>query len=326
MKINRVIPFASCLASLIMVMTYVSCSEKAAEDEKTDAATTETTTTDTTTETGTGTGTDTGTGTGTGTGSTTSCTAIANTTATATLSTNGCALLTRDVSSCKASREAQGLTGFWLKFSCTVTLTRTGNTVKIATNSIPDNKSYYYNSTDVCYSAWTSSSRHANPNKIASQTISMTVPFAPTVAGSATATPDGAIGVALNGVAIFDNTAAPGDDIYTEEATFDICDGHPERTGKYHYHSEPTSISNTDDAFVGVLRDGFPVYGRNDKATGAVATGLDAQGGKTGITVDSPTTGVYHYHTNLQTNGTASVYFLTKGAYSGTPGACTGCL
>ena len=258
--------------------------------------------------------------------STTSCSWTDNTTATTTLNSYGCPLLTRDVSSCKASREAQGLSGFWLKFSCNVTLTKSGSNVTIATKSIPDYKSFYYTSTDICYEAFTSTTRKANPNGIAAQTISMVVPYAPTAATTATATPDGAIGIAVNGVAIFDNEAAPGDDIYKEELTFDKCDGHPEVTGKYHYHSEPGSISNTDSVFVGVLRDGFPVYGRNEYATGTTATGLDNYGGKTGTTVDSPTTAVYHYQTNLQTNGTASVYFLTKGYYTGTPGTCTGCL
>ena len=258
--------------------------------------------------------------------SSTSCSLTANTTATTTTNSYGCPLLTRDVSSCLASRTAQGLSGFWLKFSCNVTLTKSGSNVIVSTNDIPDYKSYYYNTTDACYEAFSSTARKANPNLISSQTISMTIPYAPTAASSATATPDGAIGVAVNGVAIFDNTAAPGDDIYNEEATFDKCDGHPEKTGKYHYHSEPGPISNSDTAFVGVLRDGFPVYGRNDYETGAVATGLDSQGGKTGKTVDSTTTSVYHYQTNLQTNGTKSVYFLTLGYYKGTPGACTGCL
>lgn len=258
--------------------------------------------------------------------STTSCSLTENTTASSTVNTYGCPLLTRDTTSCKASREAQGLSGFWLKFSCSVTLTKSGSNVTIATKSMPDYKSYYYSSTDICYEAFSSTARAANPNSIASQTISMVVPYAPTVATTATATPDGAIGIALNGVAIFDNTAAPGDDIYNEEKTFDKCDGHPEKTGKYHYHSEPGPISNNDYAFVGILRDGFPIYGRKEYATGTTATGLDSYGGKTGTTVDSPSTAVYHYQTNLQTNGTASVYFLTKGYYSGTPGTCTGCL
>lgn len=254
-----------------------------------------------------------------------SCSATDNTTASATTTSYGCALLTRDTSSCKESREAQGLSGFWLKFSCNVTLTKNGSNVVIATTDIPDSKSYYYNTSDVCYEAWTSTARHSNPNKIATKTISMTVPYAPTAAASATATPEGAIGVALNGVIIYDNSAAPGDDIYNEEATFDKCDGHPDVSSTYHYHSEPGSITNDDSNFVGVMRDGFPIYGRRDYVSNATVTGLDAQGGTSSKTVDSPDTDVYHYNLNLQTNGTKSVYFISAGYYKGTPGTCTGC-
>lgn len=254
----------------------------------------------------------------------TSCTPALNTTATTTTNTYGCPLLTRDVSSCKDSRTAQGLSGFWLKFSCNVTLTKSGSNVILSSKNLPDYKSYYYSSTDNCYEAFSSTARKANPNYISTQTLQLTVPYAPTAASSTTTTSEGVIGMALNGVAIFDNTAAPGDDIYNEEATFDKCDGHPEQASRYHYHTEPSSISNDDANFIGVMRDGIPIYGRKDTATGTTVTGL-TNGAKTGVTVDSTTTGVLHYHANYQSNGTKTAYFLSAGAYVGTPGACTGC-
>jgi hypothetical protein len=253
------------------------------------------------------------------------CALTANTEATDKLSTYGCALRTRDTSSCKASREAQGLSGFWLKFSCAVTLEKSGDSVTLTTTNLPDHPSYYFSSSDACYEAFTSDVRAANPNLIASQTITMTVPYAPAAADSAEATPGGVIGLALNGISLYDNEAAPGDDIYKEERTFDKCDGHPDMSSRYHYHTEPSSITNADDNFIGVMRDGFPIYGRVDSETGAEATGLDESGGKTGKTVDSPETAVYHYHVNLQSNGTDSAYFLSAGSYKGTPGECTGC-
>lgn len=253
------------------------------------------------------------------------CSLTDNTTETATVSTYGCPLLTRDTTSCEASRTAQGLSGYWLKFSCRVTLTKSGSNVIITTDNQPDYKSSYFQTSNACYSSFSSNVRHGNPNVISSKSISITVPYAPTAAGSATATPEGAIGVALNGVVIYDNSAAPGDDIYQEELTFDKCDGHPDVSSTYHYHTEPSSITSTDSKFIGVMRDGFPIYGRNDYATGTTVTGLDSAGGKTSTTVDSPSTPVYHYHVNLQTNGTDSAYFISAGYYKGTPGACTGC-
>jgi hypothetical protein len=136
------------------------------------------------------------------------------------------------------------------------------------------------------------------------------------------------VGLALNGVPIFGNFAAPGDDIYEEAQTFDRCGAHPQNTGKYHYHGEPYAISYDDSNFIGVMRDGYPVYGRRDPD--ASLPTLDAYGGHTGVTVDSPSTPVYHYHVNEQTStnpGTLGEmqWFLTTGTFRGTPGACTGC-
>jgi hypothetical protein len=97
----------------------------------------------------------------------------------------------------------------------------------------------------------------------------------------------------------------------------------------YHYHSEPYSISYNDSNFIGVFRDGYPLYGRKDM-DGSTPT-VDAYGGHTTVTADSPSTPVYHYHLNLQTS-TASTsagkqeWFLTTGTWRGSAtGSCTGC-
>ena len=118
------------------------------------------------------------------------------------------------------------------------------------------------------------------------------------------------------------NFAAPGDDIFQEAATFDACGGHPQMTGEYHYHTEPYAISDDDDAFIGVMRDGYPIYGRHDP-DGSTPT-LDAAGGHTSVTVDSPTTPVYHYHLNLQTSTSPTTlgdsdWFLPPASTAGRP-------
>src|SRR5690606_8027226 len=102
---------------------------------------------------------------------------------------------------------------------------------------------------------------------------------------------------------------------------------HPQNTGVYHYHSEPTSLTYDDARLVGFMRDGYAIYGRRDE-DGSLPT-LDQFGGHTGPTADSDVD-VYHYHVNEQTSanpGTAGVkqWFLTTGMYRGVPGACTGC-
>jgi hypothetical protein len=256
--------------------------------------------------------------------SSTTCSLTSNTSASGVTSTNGCPLMTRDTSSCQASRTAQGLSGFWLKFSCRVTLTKSGDTVTLVSDSQPDYKSPYFGSSNGCYEALSVSGRAVNPNLLSTQAITMTVDYTPSANVAEPTMPGGVIGMALNGVAIFDNEAAPGDSIFTEIATFDKCEGHPNNTGVYHYHSEPTSFSNQDAYFVGVMRDGFPIYGRYD--SGAVTPTVDADTqGHSGTTIDSGTSSVGHYHIKLQTSGSDSAYFITNGKYYGTAGTCTGC-
>jgi hypothetical protein len=233
-----------------------------------------------------------------------------------------------DTTGCEASRTAQGLTGAWLQFSCDVGLQKVtlGGSpyVEVTTNSEPNYLTSYYGVSSLCYSSTITGS--PNSNLISSHTMVMDVPLNPNA--SAQTMNYGAVGVAINGVAIYDNQAAPGDDIYLEAISFDACQGHPDPSGIYHYHAEPYAISYNDDHLIGVLRDGYFVYGRVD--TGGAAPALDADGGHTGITAYSSGVSVYHYHVNEQTSthsGTAGqkVWFLTTGYYHGTPGSCSGC-
>jgi hypothetical protein len=211
--------------------------------------------------------------------------------------------------------------------SCRVTLTKTAGNVSVETNGFPDHKSSYFNSSDACYeaisSAATTAGRAVNPNKIASQTIAATIPFAGVPGSSVTATGLGVIGIAVDGTSIYNNAAAPGDSIYNEVKTFDNCEGHPDNQSRYHYHIQPPSISSSDSRFIGVMRDGHPIYGIKD-ADGSPPS-LDKAGGHVGTTPDS-TEIVYHYHVNLQTAGSDSAYFISTGYYKGTAGSCTGCL
>jgi len=254
--------------------------------------------------------------------------ALAASTSPTGVTTNGCALLDRDTSSCRAARQGQGLGGLWLAFSCRVSLEKTSvggkDVVRVRADGQPDYPSAYFPMSDPCWTARTSGLQ--NPNRIAAKSMQMDVPLA--TSGSATATGLGPVGLAVNGVALFDNRAAPGDDIFLEARTFDACGGHPSPDGSYHYHSEPYAISYDDARLIGVLRDGSPVYGRRD-ADGSTPA-LDADGGHMGTTADSPTAAVYHFHVNPQTStaGTSAgqtQFFLTKGRYHGAPGTCTGC-
>jgi hypothetical protein len=256
------------------------------------------------------------------------CALADNTTATAVASTSGCHVLVRDTSGCQAARAAAGLAGYWLKFSCRVTLTKTTSgataVVRAASDGRPDYLSNYFATTDACWEAYTSAIQ--NPNTIATKAYQMDLPTTP--AGSSHPMAGGIVGIALNGVPIFGDFAAPGDDIFQEVMTFDRCGAHPQMSGAYHYHGEPYAISNDDDAFIGVMRDGYPIYGRRDPDH-TIPT-VDTYGGHTGVTVDSPTTPVYHYHLNLQTSTSTATsgqqqWFLTTGTYRSAPSTCTGC-
>jgi hypothetical protein len=257
------------------------------------------------------------------------CALTANTSATSTVSPSGCPVLTRDTGACEAERKAQGLSGFWLQFSCRVSLASTTTNgvtgVRAQADGQPDSKSFYFATTDACYESYSGSTR--NPNQIAAKIYIIDFPGTPdTTAQSMRG--NAVVGLALNGVPIYGNFAAPGDDIFTEAKTFDRCGAHPQNTGSYHYHSEPYSLSYDDARFIGVMRDGYPIYGRKD-SDGSAPT-LDSVGGHTGVTADSPTTPVYHYHVNEQTSTNSGTlgqkqWFLTTGTFRGTPGGCSGC-
>lgn len=253
------------------------------------------------------------------------CSLTNNTTPTAKANTNGCYVLTRDTSSCDAARKAAGLSGYWLKFSCRVSLASTAGTVVATSDGAPDYKSNYFPSGNVCNEVYAGGT--TNPNRIATQSFAVSFPPKPDTTSKGMGG-IAVVGLALNGVPIFGNFAAPQDDIYFEAMTFDRCGGHPENTGNYHYHCEPYAITDDDSNFVGVMRDGYPIYGRKDP-DGTYPT-IDAYGGHTGLTVDSPATAVYHYHINQQTSKSVKTlgqkqWFLTTGTFRGTPGACTGC-
>ena len=102
-----------------------------------------------------------------------------------------------------------------------------------------------------------------NPNAISAQDVSVEIPANPELADEASCVPMGAIGRALNGVAIFNALDARGDDAVAHELQ-DNCNGHPERTGEYHYHGPSDCIEGVDEpnTLVGYALDGFGIYSR----------------------------------------------------------------
>ena len=202
-------------------------------------------------------------------------------------------------------------------------ITFDGTWVTIKFNALPDHKSIYYPTTNPLYENFSGTTFSGvtfvkNPNTIATQNITLKIPVNPVVAATHAATPGGVIGVALNGIPLFNQYAAGGSPLTNEITSFDQWWGHPQMSGMYHYHVEPkylTTVKATSSSLMGFLLDGFPVYGPKE-TNGSDPTGLDVYHGHTHVTVDYPA-GMYHYHFT-----TAAPYLNGNGFY-GTAGTVT---
>ncbi|MBH0045465.1 YHYH protein [Pseudoalteromonas sp. NZS11_1] len=106
---------------------------------------------------------------------------------------------------------------------------------------------------------------------------------------------DAAVGVAVNGVPIYDYSSQGELDVnsYDEKhdtlalGQLDICGGHAGRGDDYHYHVSPTCMIDTmknqsSDAIIGWAYDGYPLYGSKNPDGSAIAKGdLDVCNGQT---------------------------------------------
>ncbi len=168
-----------------------------------------------------------------------------------------------------------------------------GAFVVLRATSVPDHASPYFGVGNSGYEA-PHAGMQVNPNRIASQNMVLRVPLNPQTA-TASDTPMGVMGVSINGVALFNQYAAQRAPLTSEIATFDRYNGHPQQSGMYHYHIEPLYLTAQGSSrLLGVLLDGFPVYGTRD-AGGVIPSGLDTCNGHVGTTPEFPG-GIYHYH------------------------------
>ncbi len=205
-------------------------------------------------------------------------------------------------------------------------LTSDGTYITIKSAGVPDHESAYYPTTNALYKSYSGTTFgdnvfKKNPNTISNQTLTFKIPVNPKEATNHTATPLGPIGVAINGVAMFNQYAGPNNQVLAGEiVSFDKYYGHPQQTGQYHYHVEPlylTTVKSTKSGLMGFLLDGFPVYGPNEETGKAVAnTDLDVYHGHTHVTIDYPK-GIYHYHF------TTEAPYLNGNGFFGTAGTVT---
>jgi hypothetical protein len=154
-----------------------------------------------------------------------------------------------------------------------------------------------------------------NPNSISPSAISISLTMSPQASATPACLPKGAIGVVKNGVALF----APIDERNRDAVAYetqDLCDGHPQQSGTYHYHDIPSCIRDAakgSSTVIGFAFDGFPIVIERD-AAGNLPTNndLDECHGRTSpIELDGSVVSMYHYSATRE-----FPYFM--GCYRGT--------
>lgn len=136
-----------------------------------------------------------------------------------------------------------------------ITNTVSGSSRVITTNDLPDHVTgtFPVASSDPAYQY------DRNPNSIASQSLTYTLSANPTYGDPHCM--GGEVGVMLTGVALFNGFDAGARDAGAWEIQ-DSCEGHPQGTGIYHYHTLSSCITDVSvDKVIGFALDGFPITG-----------------------------------------------------------------
>lgn len=204
-----------------------------------------------------------------------------------------------------------------------VTVSFDGNEITIESNGLPNHTSPYWEETHPL---------HIDPVVALAQTpgriggnrsYTLTVPNTPELAPTSTATGLGAIGIAVTGVPIFNDLEGPNRPLEEQIVeTFDYAGAHNGPSG-YHYHIEAydvpenTVLSHDDEKLVGIMSDGFLIYGRKEM-DGTYPTDLDESGGHFGVTPHSNGEEIYHYHI-INEYYFGNIIALFAGELQGTP-------
>lgn len=192
-------------------------------------------------------------------------------------------------------------------------ITQSGTNRILNSNDIPDHNTgtFPVATSDPAYNF------DRNPNTIAPQNLSKTIPLNPIVAPNPSCLRMGAIGVMKSGVILFNALDGDGKDAVAHEIQ-DSCSGHPEFTGEYHYHNLSSCISQENTTkqtrLVGYALDGFGIYEEFD-STGSRLKNSDldeCHGRKSKVNWNGQDTSIYHY---VITNE----YPYTISCFKGTP-------
>ncbi len=163
----------------------------------------------------------------------------------------------------------------------------------ITTNDLPDDHTtgdFPIQASDPAYQY------DRNPNSIAAQSLTYALTAAPEV-GDAPTCIGGEVGVMTTGVALFDAFDIGGRDAGAWEVQ-DGCDGHPQMSSEYHYHTLSKCIEDaTVEEIIGWALDGFPITGPKVGDDNVLTTSdLDECHGITStLKIDAKLVTTYHY-------------------------------
>ncbi|MEX1006799.1 MAG: YHYH protein [Acidimicrobiia bacterium] len=180
-----------------------------------------------------------------------------------------------------------------VQWDSSYTITITGSSRIISTNDLPRDHTtgvFPVQPSDPAYQY------DRNPNSIESQSLTYTLDANPTVQ-SAPSCVSGEVGVMTTGVALFDAFDAGGRDAGAWEVQ-DGCDGHPQMSHEYHYHTLSKCIQDASvHTVIGFALDGFPITGPKVAEHNILTTkDLDECHGITSeIQLDGKTVTTYHY-------------------------------
>lgn len=181
-----------------------------------------------------------------------------------------------------------------------VTISFDGNEVTIESTGLPNHTSPYWEESSPLHIDQVVGD-HLTPGQIRTGSFTVTLSLTPEKAASSSATGLGAIGISVTGAPIFNDEEGPNRPLDEPTALgFDYAGGHNGPSG-YHYHIESadvpenTSLSHDDEQLVGIMADGFLIYGRRE-LDGSYPTDLDESGGHVGVTPHSDGEEIYHYH------------------------------
>jgi len=207
-----------------------------------------------------------------------------------------------------------------------ITIAKVADNIIITTNAMPNHVSPYWTDTHQNYISPADDGvitdlqyLDANDAKIDGFTGSfqLTVPECPSLADALTLPDKGYIGIAISGALIHTDSL---NNIQTSIFINNSLDANGGRTlgNGYHYFFEPLHLTDNDDALVGIMADGFFIYGRNHNDVTLNST-LDCTNGHIHATEHSNGEDIYHYHINETVNAATGKYNIFTTRFGGTP-------